>query len=101
MSPVKASPTARERARAELTREIKEEARKQLAETGAQGLSLRGPKVRLDGIPGAPPDLANPPAGCRFAPRCSRVEARCTATEVPLYSVNGSLVRCVLQKHAE
>ena len=41
MSPVKASPTARERARAELTREIKEEARRQLAETGAPGLSLR------------------------------------------------------------
>jgi AcrR family transcriptional regulator len=41
MSPVKASPTARERARAELTREITEEARRQLAETGAQGLSLR------------------------------------------------------------
>jgi len=41
MSPVKASPTARERARAELTREIKEEARRQLAETGAHGLSLR------------------------------------------------------------
>ena len=33
--------TARERARAELTREIKEEARRQLAETGADGLSLR------------------------------------------------------------
>jgi AcrR family transcriptional regulator len=41
MSPVKASPTARERARAELTREIKKEARRQLAETGAHGLSLR------------------------------------------------------------
>jgi AcrR family transcriptional regulator len=41
MSPVKASPTARERARAELTREIKEEARRQLAATGAHGLSLR------------------------------------------------------------
>jgi len=41
MSPVKASPTARERARAELTREIKEEARRQLAQTGATGLSLR------------------------------------------------------------
>src|SRR6185312_14547720 len=26
--------------------------------------SLRGPKVRLLGIPGAPPDLAHPPAGC-------------------------------------
>jgi AcrR family transcriptional regulator len=41
MSPVKASPTARERARAELTREITEEARRQLAKTGAPGLSLR------------------------------------------------------------
>jgi AcrR family transcriptional regulator len=39
--PVKASRTARERARAELTREIKEEARRQLAVTGADGLSLR------------------------------------------------------------
>src|ERR1700760_3671028 len=33
--------TARERARAELTLEIKEEARRQLAEAGATGLSLR------------------------------------------------------------
>jgi AcrR family transcriptional regulator len=41
MAPQKASLTARERARAELTREIKEEARRQLAGTGADGLSLR------------------------------------------------------------
>jgi AcrR family transcriptional regulator len=41
MSPANASQTARERARAELTREITEQARRQLAETGAQGLSLR------------------------------------------------------------
>ena len=60
--------------------------------------SLRGPKVRLLGIPGSPPDLANPPAGCRFAARCPHVEPRCTAAEVPLYAVNGSLVRCVLQE---
>ncbi len=33
--------TARQRARAELTREIKQEARRQLAASGAQGLSLR------------------------------------------------------------
>ncbi|MBB2933580.1 AcrR family transcriptional regulator [Amycolatopsis bartoniae] len=33
--------TARDRARAELTQEIKDEARRQLAEVGAQGLSLR------------------------------------------------------------
>ena len=61
--------------------------------------SLRGPKVRLLGIPGAPPDLAHPPEGCRFAPRCPHVEPRCIEAEVPLYSVNGTLVRCVLQEH--
>jgi peptide/nickel transport system ATP-binding protein len=31
---------------------------------------LHGPKERLTGIPGSPPDLADPPAGCRFHPRC-------------------------------
>jgi len=61
--------------------------------------ALRGPKVRLLGIPGSPPNLANPPTGCRFAPRCPLAEARCLSTEVPLYAVNGSLVRCVLQGH--
>src|SRR5580693_5245314 len=41
MTPPNASTTARERARAELTREIKDEARRQLATAGADGLSLR------------------------------------------------------------
>ena len=41
MSPPNAAQTARERARAELTREIRQEARRQLAEAGANGLSLR------------------------------------------------------------
>ena len=40
-APPNASQTARQRARAELTREIKEAARRQLAETGAPQLSLR------------------------------------------------------------
>ena len=31
---------------------------------------LTGPIERMTGIPGAPPDLANPPSGCRFHPRC-------------------------------
>ena len=31
---------------------------------------LTGPIQRLVGIPGAPPDLADPPSGCRFHPRC-------------------------------
>jgi len=62
--------------------------------------SIRGPKVRLTGIPGSPPNLANPPRGCRFAPRCPSAEPRCTAGEIPLYPVNGSLVRCVLVEDA-
>jgi peptide/nickel transport system ATP-binding protein len=31
---------------------------------------LRGPRMRLTGIPGSPPDLRQPPPGCRFHPRC-------------------------------
>jgi peptide/nickel transport system ATP-binding protein len=31
---------------------------------------LTGPLERMTGIPGSPPDLAAPPAGCRFHPRC-------------------------------
>jgi oligopeptide/dipeptide ABC transporter ATP-binding protein len=47
---------------------------------------------RLDGprrptfatIGGRPPDLANPPQGCRFAPRCPRAQDRCRRQEPPL-----------------
>jgi oligopeptide/dipeptide ABC transporter ATP-binding protein len=38
----------------------------------------------LHAIPGLPPDLANPPAGCRFAPRCPRVTDKCREQEPPL-----------------
>ena len=31
---------------------------------------LTGPLERLTGIPGSPPDMRNPPNGCRFHPRC-------------------------------
>jgi peptide/nickel transport system ATP-binding protein len=34
--------------------------------------SLHGEKRRMSGIAGTPPDLGNPPSGCRFHPRCSR-----------------------------
>ena len=39
---------------------------------------------RLLTIGGLPPDLANPPPGCRFAPRCSRATDRCRTGEPPL-----------------
>ena len=58
--------------------------------------SIRGPKVALTGIPGRPPDLARPPAGCRFAPRCPQVMDRCRTDQPALYAVDGVDVRCLL-----
>ncbi len=40
--------------------------------------------MRLANIPGLPPDLSRPPAGCRFAARCSRSDDKCTSQEPPL-----------------
>ncbi len=34
---------------------------------------------RLHSIDGRPPDLRQPPPGCRFAPRCAQADARCHA----------------------
>lgn len=39
-------------------------------------------RVIPDGIPGYPPNLINPPEGCRFCPRCAEAEA-CCSTEEP------------------
>ncbi|HLX39142.1 MAG TPA: ABC transporter ATP-binding protein [Ktedonobacteraceae bacterium] len=33
--------------------------------------SLHGPRRRMTGIPGSPPDLRNVPSGCAFHPRCA------------------------------
>jgi oligopeptide/dipeptide ABC transporter ATP-binding protein len=41
-------------------------------------------KQRLLTIGGLPPDLAHPPPGCRFAPRCSRATDKCRSDEPPL-----------------
>jgi oligopeptide/dipeptide ABC transporter ATP-binding protein len=35
-------------------------------------------------IPGSPPSLVHPPAGCRFHPRCKFAEEDCTVTDPPL-----------------
>jgi len=58
--------------------------------------SIRGPRVPLVGIPGRPPDLARPPVGCRFAPRCPKVMPRCETSTPPLYQLEGVDVRCFL-----
>jgi peptide/nickel transport system ATP-binding protein len=41
-------------------------------------------RERLYSIPGAPPDLVNPPKGCRFAPRCRYANDRCRSEEPAL-----------------
>jgi peptide/nickel transport system ATP-binding protein len=52
---------------------------------------------RLEAIPGAPPDLADVPTACSFAPRCKFVEPKCLSAPPPLASVGDShLVRCVV-----
>lgn len=38
---------------------------------------LNGPRTIGLGIPGVPPDLARPPTGCRFHPRCDHALAVC------------------------
>jgi peptide/nickel transport system ATP-binding protein len=43
---------------------------------------LYGPLERMQGIPGSPPDLADPPAGCRFHPRCPH----CRPDDIALYA---------------
>ena len=50
----------------------------------------------LAAIPGRPPDLVNPPAGCRFAARCAYVQDRCRAEQPPLTAgaVPGHEFRC-------
>jgi peptide/nickel transport system ATP-binding protein len=41
----------------------------------------------LSFIPGTPPDLVDPPSGCRFHPRCTEVMERCKKDEPPLIEV--------------
>ena len=40
--------------------------------------------TKLQIIGGRPPDLVNPPKGCRFAPRCPYVREKCLVEEPPL-----------------
>ncbi|MGH3398182.1 MAG: dipeptide ABC transporter ATP-binding protein [Streptosporangiaceae bacterium] len=41
-------------------------------------------RERLYSIPGTPPDLTDPPVGCRFAARCRYAADRCRTEEPPL-----------------
>lgn len=47
------------------------------------------PHTILQAIGGQPPDLIDPPPGCRFAPRCTRATNRCRQREPELRSIKG------------
>ena len=50
-----------------------------------------------DFIPGAPPDLVNPPQGCNFHPRCHQVKDICKNKDPPSFNLeNGQRVECWL-----
>jgi peptide/nickel transport system ATP-binding protein len=52
-------------------------------------------KERLYSIPGIPPDLMNPPKGCRFAARCRYATDECREEQPPLGGeVAGHLFAC-------
>lgn len=56
--------------------------------------TLRGEREELTSIPGSPPDLVNPPPGCKFHPRCPYADGACRSAEPALSAVDGHLVAC-------
>lgn len=57
--------------------------------------SIRGPKQKLEALPGEPPDLLYPPKGCRFHPRCPRALAQCKKEQPPFEDAGGGhMVAC-------
>jgi peptide/nickel transport system ATP-binding protein len=55
--------------------------------------------IELAAIPGVPPNLKNPPAGCRFAERCKYARPECEVVSVPLRDAGGGRAyRCLLSE---
>ncbi len=51
--------------------------------------SITGPRRQLAPLEGEPPDLLDPPTGCRFHPRCPFATDRCVQDEPPLEDIGG------------
>jgi len=51
--------------------------------------------VKLTAIPGTPPNLKHPPAGCRFADRCRYAVPACKYNQMPIVEFDeGRSYRC-------
>ncbi len=55
--------------------------------------SVTGPRRKLAPLEGEPPDLLNPPTGCRFHPRCPYATDQCVTEEPPMEG-HGHQVAC-------
>jgi Oligopeptide/dipeptide transporter, C-terminal region len=53
--------------------------------------------LRLVAIPGSPPDLANLPPGCAFAPRCSQVIDSCRKAMPTAVAIEAAHIACCLR----
>jgi peptide/nickel transport system permease protein len=67
--------------------------------------TLAGPRRKLVGVPGYPPDMRRLPAGCSFQPRCPRAFEDCADTSPVLLSppevgppISASEVACLLYR---
>ena len=57
--------------------------------------SVTGPRMKLAPLEGEPPNLLDPPSGCRFHPRCPFATDRCAAEEPPMEDiVEGHRLAC-------
>jgi len=52
--------------------------------------SIKAPRSRMISIPGSPPDLLNPPSGCRFHPRCQYAMDICRKKEPAFLDIGKS-----------
>jgi peptide/nickel transport system ATP-binding protein len=55
----------------------------------------------LQAVPGAPPDMSNPPPGCAFAPRCSRSSGICRTEAPPVEPMGGRSLACWFPLHGD
>ncbi len=56
--------------------------------------------VKLTAIPGVPPNLKNPPSGCRFAERCKYATAECRGVSVNIREIEGNRTyRCIIPEN--
>jgi oligopeptide/dipeptide ABC transporter ATP-binding protein len=54
----------------------------------------RADEIKLQGIPGTPPDLSQSPGGCSFVPRCPLAEQVCRERDPDLLPVGAGLAAC-------